>query len=52
MSDGVKSEISSDIDQNYALNSADPKNVQELTIYVSKSVKQQQNTQEKSDLNR
>lgn len=36
MSDGVKSEISSDIDQNYALNTADPKNVQELTIYVSK----------------
>lgn len=35
MSDGVKSEISSDIDQNYALNTADPKNVQELTIYVS-----------------
>lgn len=37
MSDGVKSEISSDIDQNYSLNTADPKNVQELTIYVSKS---------------
>lgn len=36
MSDGVKSEISSDIDQNYALNTADPKNVQELTIYVSR----------------
>lgn len=35
MSDGVKSEISSDIDQNYSLNTADPKNVQELTIYVS-----------------
>lgn len=35
MSDGVKSEISSDIDPNYAINTADPKNVQELTIYVS-----------------
>lgn len=36
MSDGGKSEISSDIDQNYSLNNtADPKNVQELTIYVS-----------------
>lgn len=35
MSDGVKSEISSDIDQNYSLSTADPKNVQELTIYVS-----------------
>lgn len=35
MSDGVKSEISSDIEQNYSLNTADPKNVQELTIYVS-----------------
>lgn len=36
MSDGVKSEVGSDIDQNYTLNTADPKNVQELTIYVSK----------------
>lgn len=35
MSDGVKSEISSDIDPNYSLNTNDPKNVQELTIYVS-----------------
>lgn len=35
MSDGVKSEISSDIDPNYAIATADPKNVQELTIYVS-----------------
>lgn len=35
MSDGVKSEISSDIDPNYALATNDPKNVQELTIYVS-----------------
>lgn len=36
MSD-LKSEIGSDIDQNYSLNTtADPKNVQELTIYVSK----------------
>lgn len=35
MSD-LKSEIGSDIDQNYSLNNqADPKNVQELTIYVS-----------------
>lgn len=34
MSD-LKSEIGSDIDQNYSLNNtADPKNVQELTIYV------------------
>lgn len=50
MSDGVKSEISSDIDQNYALNSADPKNVQELTIYVSKCVlftKETKNTRKK-----
>lgn len=39
MSDGVKSEISSDIDQNYSLNTADPKNVQELTIYVSRTKK-------------
>lgn len=36
MSD-LKSEIGSDIDQNYSLNNqVDPKNVQELTIYVSK----------------
>lgn len=35
MSDGVKSEISSDIDQKFSLNAADPKNVQELPIYVS-----------------
>lgn len=35
MSDGIKSEISSDIDQNYSVSTADPKNVQELTIYVS-----------------
>lgn len=41
MSDGVKSEISSDIDQNYSLNSADPKNVQELTIYVSRTKKKE-----------
>lgn len=35
MSD-VKSEIDSDIEQNYSLNStADPKNMQELSIYVS-----------------
>lgn len=35
MSD-IKSEIDSDIDQNYSINTnADPKNVQELTIYVS-----------------
>lgn len=35
MSD-LKSEIGSDIEQNYSLNTtADPKNVQELTIYVS-----------------
>lgn len=34
MSD-VKSEIDSDIEQNYSLNSnADPKNMQELSIYV------------------
>ena len=44
MSDGVKSEISSDIDQNYSMNTADPKNVQELTIYVSKFLSQQQKT--------
>lgn len=36
MSDGVKSEISSDI-ENYSFNTADPKNVQELTIYVSRT---------------
>lgn len=35
MSDGVKSEISSDIDPNYALNTADPKDAQELIIVVS-----------------
>lgn len=35
MSDGIKSEISSEIDQNYSINTTDPKNVQELTIYVS-----------------
>lgn len=35
MSDGVKSEISSEIDVNYQINTNDPKNVQELTIYVS-----------------
>lgn len=35
MSDN-KSEIDSDVEQNYSLNAnADPKNVQELTIYVS-----------------
>lgn len=34
MSD-IKSEIDSDIEQNYSLNStADPKNMQELSIYV------------------
>lgn len=39
MSD-LKSEIGSDIDQNYSLNNtADPKNVQELTIYVSNSTR-------------
>ena len=32
----LKSEIDSDLEQNYSLNSnADPKNMQELTIYVS-----------------
>lgn len=35
MSEGVKSEVSSDIDPNYQINPNDPKNVQELTIYVS-----------------
>lgn len=35
MSD-IKSEIDSDIEQNYSINSnADPKNMHELTIYVS-----------------
>lgn len=35
MSD-IKSDIDSEIEQNYSLNNtADPKNVQELTIYVS-----------------
>lgn len=47
MSDGVKSEISSDIDQNYSLNTADPKNVQELTIYVSKNSSLQQKFKKK-----
>lgn len=32
----LKNDLDSDLDQNYSLNSnADPKNVQELTIYVS-----------------
>lgn len=32
----MKNEMDSDLDQNYSLNSnADPKNMQELTIYVS-----------------
>ena len=32
----IKNEMDSDLDQNYSLNSnADPKNMQELTIYVS-----------------
>lgn len=32
----MKNEVDSDLDQNYSLNSnADPKNMQELTIYVS-----------------
>lgn len=32
----LRNEIDSDLDQNYSLNSnADPKNMQELTIYVS-----------------
>jgi heat shock factor-binding protein 1 len=32
----VKSEVDSDAEQNYSMNSnADPKNMQELTIYVS-----------------
>lgn len=32
----LKSEIDSDVEQNYSLTSnADPKNMQELTIYVS-----------------
>lgn len=35
MSD-LKSEIDSDMEQNYSMNSnVDPKNMQELTIYVS-----------------
>lgn len=35
MSD-FKSEIDSDVEQNYSINAnSDPKNVQELTIYVS-----------------
>lgn len=35
MSD-LKSEVDSDMEQNYSLNSnADPKNMQELTLYVS-----------------
>lgn len=42
MSDGVKSEISSDIDQNFSLNAVDPKNVQELTIYVSSKTQKKQ----------
>lgn len=32
----LRNEMDSDLDQNYSLNSnADPKNMQELTIYVS-----------------
>lgn len=35
MSD-IKSEVDSDIDQNFSMNSnVDPKNMQELSIYVS-----------------
>uniref|UniRef100_A0A1B0GGM3 Heat shock factor-binding protein 1 n=1 Tax=Glossina pallidipes TaxID=7398 RepID=A0A1B0GGM3_GLOPL len=31
----IKNEMDSDLDQNYSLNSnADPKNMQELTIYI------------------
>lgn len=37
MSDGIKSEVSSEI-ENYPMNANDPKNVQELTIYVSHNI--------------
>ncbi|XP_055680858.1 heat shock factor-binding protein 1 [Lutzomyia longipalpis] len=44
MSD-IKSEIDSDIEQNYSINSnADPKNMHELTIYVQNLL---QNVQDK-----
>lgn len=32
----VNSDVNSDIEQNYSLTNNDPKNIQELTLYVSK----------------